>query len=162
MSERCEIARSTNRTLGRDHWYHAFFKHGLDECNEFEPHARCTTAKRNEFQRHDEAHDVFAQRFTHATAMRQDQIALKCCHVFGSNTDRGKLTKAGIDAINRCIARGDFGDACRCLFNALMKGRINAGGEIAAIDLFKYAKRNAAGTKNEGHGKLHKSASRKV
>ncbi|MCY1249876.1 hypothetical protein D9M72_634510 [compost metagenome] len=39
MSERCEIARSANRTLGRDHRDHAFFEHGFDEGYEFKPHA---------------------------------------------------------------------------------------------------------------------------
>ena len=54
-----------------------FVEHAFDQADDFEPDAGRAAAKRNEFQRHDQADDVFSQRLADAAAMRQDEIALQ-------------------------------------------------------------------------------------
>ena len=162
MRQRCKVARRANGTLFRDHRDHAFFQHVFDEGDDFKPHAGSAATERNQLQRHDEAHDIFRKRFADAAAMRQDQIALERGDIARRNTDRGKLSEAGIDAVNGFVPCCDFRNASRSLFDACVKSRVDADGETLAIDCFKCFKRHAAGLQYEGHGKLPKSASRKT
>ncbi|MCY1553301.1 hypothetical protein D9M68_897710 [compost metagenome] len=76
MGQRRQIPRRANRALFGDHRNDAVLQHVFDQGDQFHPYARRATPKRQELQRHDQAHDAFRQRRTDAAAVRQDQVAL--------------------------------------------------------------------------------------
>nr|WP_272213906.1 hypothetical protein [Marinicella sp. W31]MDC2879853.1 hypothetical protein [Marinicella sp. W31] len=61
--------------------------------------------------------------------MRQDQIALQPGRIGGIYLDGGKLSEAGIDAVNRRISGGNLGNTG----SSLLDSASQAGASLTAI-----------------------------
>jgi hypothetical protein len=72
--------------------------------------------------------------------MRQDQIALERGDIGRRDLDRGEFAEAGIDAVDRLVAGGDFRNARGCLFDAGVERRGRDGWSTfaAPVDLRKF------------------------
>ncbi len=144
VGEGREITGSADGALFRNDRDHAFFQHGFDQADEFRAHTGSAAAERDQLQRHDHAHDIFRQRVTDAAAMGQDEIALQRSDIRRIDPDRGKFAEPGIDAIDRRIPGGDFGNSFRCRFDAGMKGRIELCRRAMPVDRLESGKRHCA------------------
>ena len=87
MGKRRKVARGTDRPLCRDHRQDALGQHAFDQGDQRGPHPRRAAAQRQKLQRQDQPHDAVVQRIADAAAMRQDQVALKRCHIAPVDAD---------------------------------------------------------------------------
>jgi hypothetical protein len=75
VGERGEVAGGADRAFFRDDRNDPFSEHAFDEFDQLAADAGSATAERQEFQRHDEAHDVFGSGSP--TPQQCDRIRLR-------------------------------------------------------------------------------------
>jgi hypothetical protein len=151
MRERGKIARGANRALIGDHWRHAFREHPLNERNRLPSDTRGATPKAEKLQSHHQSRGRLIERFAHAAAMREDQVALERRRILRRDLDAGKLAEAGIDPIDRRIPlRRRPNQRCSRLDAGAGRG-VKPHSRAAAPDLFQKIERRRARIESDGH-----------
>ena len=83
--------------------------------------------------------------------MRQDEVALQRLRIGRIDLDRGELSEAGIDAIDRLVAGGDFRNARRCLFDPCIETAVEDRILAGPVDPGEFGEGDASGVKRNGH-----------
>ncbi len=113
VRQRCEIARCADRSLCRDARIDLLVGQGQQRLNHFPADAGIALRKRCRFHYQNQPHNLIAQGFAGAGAMRQDQVALEFGQLVVVDTDAGELAEAGIDRVDRPAGRNQMRDRCK-------------------------------------------------
>ena len=100
MRERGKIARSPDRTLGRDYRRQPFGQHRLKQGNRCRLHPRRPLCKTRQFERHHQAGDRHGHSIAYARRMAQHNVALKRFKISIADFDRRQLPEACVDSVH--------------------------------------------------------------
>ncbi len=154
MGERCQITGRADGAFLRNERGDTLFQHALDEPYQVQADTGGATPERDQLQCHDQAHDLVCKRLAHAAAMRENQIALQRLRIGRIDLDRGKFAEAGIDAVDRRVAGGDFRNARGRLLDTGVEAAVEYGAFAAPVDLREFSEGDAAGVKRNGHDRI--------
>jgi hypothetical protein len=148
VRQRREVAGRADRSLCRDNRNDVVCQHGFEQRDGFWPHAGRALREAGELQRHHQPRDRNRHRFADASCMGQHDVTLQCFEVRGWNAHAGKLSEAGVDAVDRLALGNDARNRGRTRGDFRLAGRIERR-HCASIDGAPVGKCRVAGFQNE-------------
>jgi len=126
VRERRQITRGADRTLTGDDRNQVESQQVLEALDQLPAHPGSAASQRYHFQNDDETNHGGCELLADTAAMGQDQIALQLRGLIGRDAGAGKLTEAGVDAVNRSFSSGRVGDDGGRSIDARLTGGIDA------------------------------------
>ena len=145
MGERRQIARRADRALRRHRRRHAGRQHPFQGFDDGPLHAGSAAAEAEQLQGHRQADDAFRQIGPDSGIVGEDQIALQLCGLFRRDAGAGQFAEAGVDAVDRRVARSRPRDDRFRARHVRPAGAVEQDRRAFAVQRFQCRQRNRSG-----------------